>query len=451
VSTPEILNYQSGRKLDTVPGYPVGLQLRSDDTGKVYLTTSSTEFVLYFESDLAMHYDLEARLVKIAEPNQYWRRGLSNRIVHSRKRSRQDGGGLERTVLETDQADAVIVQAQVATATVADSLAAGRAAIEFGKPDVDAALDRIRPLLERAAAFDAEAARRDGGRFRSIYRSVAVLPPNEYNALVLQGTEGCTYNRCTFCELYTDVKFRARDADEFDEHIRAAIAYHGEAARSRRSIFLGEANALTLPHDHVRQQLAAIQRHFILPDPQTTRVSAGWWLGHAKRFEGVASFIDVFTGSGRSAAGWDDLRSLGLRRVHIGMESGSDELLAWLNKPASGEAIRERVIPMKEAGLNVSLIVLLGAGGHEYAARHVRDTARVINSLPLGRGDYVYLSPLIVYHGGPYDQRALSDAIDPLTADEIDQQEQALREAVRIDRLPGKPYVARYDLETFVY
>ncbi len=216
-------------------------------------------------------------------------------------------------------------------------------------------------------------------------------------------------------------------------------------------MFLGEANALTLPHEHVRQLLAVIREHFALPDAETARVPAKWWLGEPRQFDGVASFVDVFSGPGRTADGWAELRSLGLRRVHVGMETGCDDLLRWLEKPASGDLVREKVTAMKEGGLHVSLILLLGAGGREYAARHVRDTARVINALPLARGDYIYLSPLVVYHGGSYDQRALSGEIEPLTAQEIDQQEQALRAAFSPDHWRGKPYLARYELETFVY
>jgi hypothetical protein len=95
--------------------------------------------------------------------------------------------------------------------------------------------------------------------------------------------------------------------------------------------------------------------------------------------------------------------------------------------------------------------VLVGAGGQEFAANHVRETARVLNELPLGRNDYIYFSPLHVYPGSQYNTQAMADSITPLTAEQRQQQEQELRLALRFDPRHGKPYVAHYELEAFVY
>ncbi len=158
----------------------------------------------------------------------------------------------------------------------------------------------------------------------------------------------------------------------------------------------------------------------------------------------------MFSGAPRSVADWSELHRLGLRRVYLGMESGDDTLLRWLKKPATADAIIRTVSALKEARLQVGVIVLLGAGGHQFAESHVAETARVLNALPLGRGDYIYLSPLVIYPGGPYDAVALAESITALTPTELDAQEQAIRTALRLG-CHGNPYVARYDLETFTY
>ena len=106
---------------------------------------------------------------------------------------------------------------------------------------------------------------------------------------------------------------------------------------------------------------------------------------------------------------------------------------------------------MKECDIIVGVIVLVGAGGHEHAAAHVRETIRVINEMPLGRNDYVYFSPLVIYPGSQYDTQAMSDAVTPLSVEEIRRQEQELRLGLCFDTRRGKPYLARYELETFVY
>ena len=448
---PDILRYQTERTLDTVPAYAVGLQVKLPTGSPVYLAVSATELALYFQQDLAIHFDLEARLVKVAQPNHYWRRSLSHRVVFSRKRPATEGGGLERIVLGPDAADKLVAETHAPVRELFQHLQAGTAEIVFGKPDVPAALARIRPILERAAAFDVPAARADADRFTAIYRSVAVLPPNEYNALVLQATEGCAYNHCAFCELYKNTHFRAKEPAEFTEHVQQIVAYHGESLRARRSLFLGEANALTLPQADLVADFNILRGYFELPGQDVHDVPASWWLGNPRRFDGVGSFLDVFTGTPRTVPEWQELRRLGLRRVYIGMESGDDALLQWLRKPASATAVTKVVTALKSADIAVALIILLGAGGHQFDESHTRETARVLNNLPLRRGDYIYLSPLIIYPGGQYDAVALAQSITALQPAELDAQEHALRAQLRYDTRHDQPFIARYELETFTY
>ena len=444
------LRYQRDRPLSAVPGYAVGLQLTLASGEAVYVALSATELVLYFQKQLAIHFDLEARLVKVAELDHYWRRSLSHWVVFSRKRAAAEGGGLDRVVLDETEADRLVRESNAAVLSVWQEVEAGKATFTLGKPNIPGALERITPLLRRAAAFDVVTARRDASRFAAIYRSVAVLPPNEYNALVLQATEGCCYNHCAFCQLYKGVHFHAKDPAEFGEHLHSVIEYHGASLAARRSLFLGEANALTIPQRDLVADLQLIREHFELPAPEQTQVDAGWWLGRANRFDGIGSFLDIFTGTPRSVAEWTELHRLGLRRVYIGMESGSEDLLQWLRKPATVPGLTRTVTALKDARLTVAVIVLLGAGGRQFAEAHVRETARVINSLPLSRGDYIYLSPLVIYPGGQYDAIALQESITPLTPAEIDAQEQELRAGLQLARR-GNPYIARYDLETFTY
>ncbi len=445
------LRYQEQRGLDAVPAYATGLQLRLTGGQRVYLALSATELACYFDSDLAVHYDLEARLVRVAGPDQYWRRGFSHRGMFSRKRTRAEGGGLERVILEADGVDALVRETRDRMQPVLDGLTGRSAFIESGKPSAEEATNRVAALLERAVHFDVEAAHADARRFGSIYGRVAVLPPTEYNALVLQATEGCGYGGCSFCDLYRGVKFRAKTPAEFAQHVREALAYHGASLRSRRSIFLGEANALILPQPALEQILHVVNEQVELPPPEDESVPACWWLGSETRFDGVASFMDVFSGEPRSVDDFAELRRLGLRRVYIGMESGDDDLLKWLHKPAGAAAVVRCVHNLKEAGITVGVIVLMGAGGQRFAPAHERETARVLNELPLGTGDSIFFSPLVVYPGGPYSARAFSENIEPLSPAQMLGQENAVRAALRFDTRRGRPHLARYELERFIY
>ncbi len=446
-----LLQYQQALAFGEVPRYTAGLQVRLSGGERVYVALSAFELALYFENDVALHYDLEGRLTKVAKPDHHRRRGLSHQVLVTHRRSDQQGGGIERRVLPAEDADALVTGAHEKVVHVLNEFRGNSITLEYAKPGPGQALVEILPSLEHAASFDQRAARRDAERFHSIYGRVAVLPPDQYNALVLQATEGCAYSCCLFCELYRDVFYGRKSPDQFAEHVRDAIAYHGNALRGRRSIFLGEANALSLPHEDLVSMFRVLHEHFELPPHTEERVPASWWLGHATRFDGVSTFLDAFMGPRRTTADFEGLRKLGLRRVYIGLESGDDDLLKWLCKPATSEGIAQCVTSLKAAGLTVGVIALLGAGGHEFAEAHVRETARLISDLPLGRDDFIYFSPLVMYPNSRYTEQTSALQIEALSTAQMREQEHAIREALRFNERRGRPHLGRYELETFAY
>ncbi|HUI05492.1 MAG TPA: radical SAM protein [Verrucomicrobiae bacterium] len=446
-----VLRYQRNRTLGEVPGLTAGIQVRLSGGGHVYVALSPAELSLYFDQpEHALHYDLDGRLLKVAEPNVYHRRGLSHRVLVTRKRPKDEGGGVERGLL-ADSADAVVDQAQSQAVKVLARLNDGALAIEFGKPSVHQAVETLTPLLERATKFGVEAARADAQRFNQMYGRVAILPPDQYNALVLQATEGCAYGGCLFCELYRGVFYDCKTTEQFRQHVRDAVAFHGEGLRARRSILLGQANALALPEDTLREFFGVLHEHFEFPPAEQNSVPVHWWYGSKTRFDGVSSFLDVFTGKSHTAPEFHRLREHGLRRVYIGLETGSNDLLRWLCKPATAERMQRCVHALKEARIAVGVIVLLGAGGRAFDAAHRQQTAEVLNELSLSTGDYIYFSPLVIYCGSRYDEESRALGVEPLTPQEMREQEQAIRAALRFDPQRGRPYVARYELETFVY
>ena len=445
------MQYQQARALGEVPRYQSGLQVRLKSGERVYLALSELELALYFERDVALHYDLEGRLTKVARPGHYHRRGLSNRVLMTHKHPAEEGGRIERQILAAETADALVAQAQGMAVSVLAELGNGVVNLEYSKPGPAEALAGILPRLERASGFGLEQARRDAEMFHAIYGRVAILPPDQYNSLVLQATEGCAYSCCLFCELYRGVFFGRKTPAQFAEHVKDAVAYHGESLRGRRSVFLGEANALTLPQSDLVEMFGVLRKHFEFPSAETERVPANWWLGHKTRFDGVSTFLDVFTGPRRSVHDLKKLRDLGLRRVYVGLETGDDDLLKWLCKPATSAGIERCVADLKEAGLVVGVMALLGPGGHQFAEAHVRETARLINRLPLGREDFVYFSPLVVYPNTRYAEQTKALNVEPLTAAKMRDQEQAIREALHFEEQRGRPHLGRYELESFVY
>ena len=287
--------------------------------------------------------------------------------------------------------------------------------------------------------------------FQAVYHDIPILPPDQYTSLVLSATDGCRYNRCTFCNFYRPAQYRVRTVDQFRSHVQQAVRYRGAALSSRRQIFLGQANALMGPRDWRESILHVLNERFELPAPDSPHHQPQWWKGSPTRFTGITSFLDAFVGARIEADEFATMRGLNLRQVFIGMESGCAELLNWLRKPAEPAELLATVRAARRGGVAVGVMVLVGAGGERYFDQHVRDTVDLIRDMQLATGDFVYLSPLVSVQGAEYSELAAADGIDPLTPERIREQEQQLRAGIGASPTRQGPYVAHYEVEQFVY
>ena len=243
----------------------------------------------------------------------------------------------------------------------------------------------LQQVAARAAAFNVQAAHDDVAAFRALYQDIPILPPDQYTALVLLASDGCRYNRCTFCGFYRDTPYRTRSLNEFRQHVEQAVRYHGAGLALRRSIFLGQANALCGPRSWREGILRHVHERFEFPAPRGPSRTA-WWQGSVTRFAAITSFLDALAGTRISAEEFAAMRRLNLRQIFIGLESGSPRLLDWLRKPAQPRHMLDTVRAAKQGGVAVGVIVLVGAGGERYFDEHVRDTVRVLQEMRLAPG-----------------------------------------------------------------
>jgi radical SAM superfamily enzyme YgiQ (UPF0313 family) len=286
-------------------------------------------------------------------------------------------------------------------------------------------------MLDRAARFDAPAARADARRFRAIYGEIGILPPDQYLAMVVQATEGCTVNTCAFCELYHQ-PFRVRSAGEFAGHLADVRAYLGDSLLlRRRGVFLGAANAVALPTARLLPMLQMIKEMFDGCPPV------------------VSGFVDAAAGARKSSSEYRALASAGLGRVYLGLESGHDPLLAFVRKPGTSDTAVRAVRAIKSAGIQVGVVVIVGLGGDRFADAHVSDTVETLNSMGLGAGDLVYFSEFVEQQDGAYAALAASASIRPLTGEEVAAQRGRIRAGVARGSAP--PQLATYDMREFVY
>ncbi len=182
-------------------------------------------------------------------------------------------------------------------------------------------------------------------------------PPSEAHSLILPVTNGCSWNKCTFCEMYTapQKKFRARDEAEVLDEIRRV----GERYIVNR-IFLADGDAMVLPTHRLLRILEAIAEHI----PSVERVTSYCLPRYLKR---------------KSVEELKELREAGLAMLYVGAESGDDEVLERVNKGETAASTADALIKAGEAGLKRSVMILNGLGGLSLSKQHALNSARLLN------------------------------------------------------------------------
>lgn len=195
-------------------------------------------------------------------------------------------------------------------------------------------------------------------------------PPSEAESLILPVTDGCSWNKCSFCEMYTAPQkvFRARDEAEVMDGIRRV----GERWPEVRRVFLADGDALVLPTRRLLAILEAIRTYL----PNVHRVSS-YCLPRNLRRKSVAELAE--------------LHAAGLKLAYVGAESGDDTVLARVNKGETFDSTRAALDKLGEAGIGRSVMILNGLGGEAYSAQHADNSARLAN---LTQPEY--LSTLVV-------------------------------------------------------
>jgi radical SAM superfamily enzyme YgiQ (UPF0313 family) len=192
------------------------------------------------------------------------------------------------------------------------------------------------------------------------YEGPIYRPPSEAESLLIQATVGCPHNKCTFCMVYKDgVPFKVRPTAEIKADLAAAREIYGDRVRT---IFFPAGNTIAMP----TAALEEICRHSYRFFPHLERIT----------IYGSAQYI--------RQKGLDKLRLLaqaGLNRIHVGLESGDDEILTRIRKGSTREVQIAGGQLLRQAGIEVSEYVILGIGGQERTAQHAAASASAINAI----------------------------------------------------------------------
>ncbi len=203
------------------------------------------------------------------------------------------------------------------------------------------------------------------------YEGPIYRPPSEADSLLIQATVGCPWNKCTFCVAYKrGPHFKIRPVKEICEDIVSAYRFYGPVFKT---MFLPAGNTIVMPTDELAQVCRFAKKVF----PCLERITV----------YGSSRYIVR-----KSVEELRELKRAGLSRIHVGLESGNDEVLKRVKKGTTSEEQIKAGKMVKEAGIELSEYVILGLGGHELSERHALDTARAINEI---KPDFVRLRTLV--------------------------------------------------------
>lgn len=203
------------------------------------------------------------------------------------------------------------------------------------------------------------------------YVGNVIRPPSEANSIILQVTVGCSYNKCTFCGAYKDTSFHIKAQDTIETDLQFANRY----CRKQKRVFLADGDVLILPQRRLTEIFSRIHQEL----PWVNRISL---YGNAKavRNKSVEQLLE--------------LKSLGLDRVYMGLESGCDKVLHSAQKGETAATMTAAGIKIRQAGLFLSVTTLLGLGGVSLSSQHAFETAEVLNTMAPNQIAALALMPL---------------------------------------------------------
>ncbi len=394
------------------------------DFGEVYFNVHTFFLVISEQLQNTYTFDCNGRFLSAFLHGKNYKRSLASDVMMKHD---DHATGKQREILSEEDTIALIEKVLSRVARIHQNL-----------PERE--FEKIRVWLDRILEWDSTRLLAEREQFNAIYPfPVGILPPDQYLSVVLQATEGCTWNRCTFCTLYHDRPFRIKPPEEFREHAEQVRDFLGRAIGLRKSVFLADANALVIPQERLMELLRITHDVFSFDE------------GRPEDFyqlDGIYSFLDIFGAEHKTLEEYRELREARVKRVYIGLETGDSELFQMLNKPGSPAECIESVRTIKEAGIQVGVILLAGAGGERFSANHIAHSVEVIEQMELDRGDIVYVSPLIISEKNTYAQHMQELGVRELESSET--MEQVRHFKANLKSANG-PRVTLYHINEFLY
>ncbi len=225
------------------------------------------------------------------------------------------------------------------------------------------------------------------------YEGNIIRPPSEAHSILLQVTVGCSHNKCTFCGTYKGERFQIKSDDIIFEDIEFAATHMKHQTR----LFICDGDALIIPQKRLVKILNRIRKR--LP-----------WV------ERVGLYANTKSISMKTTEQLKELRTLGVKIAYMGLESGDDVTLKQIKKGADSKRMIEMGKKIREAGIKLSITVLIGLAGRERSEIHARETGRVLTAID---PEYVGALSLMLIPGTELYEAYRNNEFELITPDEM--------------------------------
>ena len=189
------------------------------------------------------------------------------------------------------------------------------------------------------------------------YAEPVYRPPSEAKSLIFQITIGCSFNECSFCDMYRNKEYSEKSWDE----VKAEIDMMAKQLPDTTRIFLADGDALNLSTDYMVKIVEYLYNNF-------------------QKLERVSCYAMPMNLLKKTPEELKKMNEAGLNMLYLGIESGSDIILKKITKGATSETIIRACRKAIENGFTLSCIIILGLGGKTYSQEHIKETARVVNA-----------------------------------------------------------------------
>lgn len=211
------------------------------------------------------------------------------------------------------------------------------------------------------------------------YEGMIYRPPSEAYSLIVQVTIGCSQNRCIFCNMFKEKRFRIRKVEEVLEDLQDARDRYQYVEK----IFLADGDALVCKMKDLERILNFIQQNF-------------------KECKQVTLYGSPRSILMKKQDELKKLKELGISMIYMGLESGNDEVLAYMKKGVTSQEMIEAANKVKNANIRLSVTAISGLGGRRLWREHAKDTGLVLSQM---KPDYVGLLTLMIEEDLPlYDK-----------------------------------------------